>query len=395
MSWEQVISNEVLDIRDGTHDSPKYIDMGYPLITSKNLKQGIIDFSDVSLISEDDYVAINKRSKVDKGDILYSMIGSIGNYALVDEEPNYAIKNVALFKFNDTRLHNKYFLHLLNSFVINRQIEKAMKGGTQKFVSLKILRNLKIPLPPLDQQKQIAKILDTADGYRQKTKALIEKYDALTQSLFLDMFGDPVTNPKGWEQLAMEQIVSEKCPMAYGIVQPGEDLEEGIPVVRPVDFTMKTLKSNGLKKVAIEIANQFDRTKLQGGELLVTVRGTIGLVAIADKELKGANVTRGVVPIWLDNSSNCTLEYLYYLFSNNRFRTFVDGKAKGATLRGLNLKDLRAMLIICPDLQLQKIFTERVKSIEAQKALVQQEFDKADYLFNSLLQKAFKGKLTN
>ena len=147
MRFEQIMSNEVLDIRDGTHESPKYKDTGYPLITSKNLKHGRIDFSDVNFISEEDYISINKRSKVNKGDVLYSMIGSIGNYAFVDNEPNYAIKNVALFRFIDKRLHNKFFLHLINSSIFQRQIEQRMKGGTQKFVSLKILRNLKIPSP--------------------------------------------------------------------------------------------------------------------------------------------------------------------------------------------------------------------------------------------------------
>ncbi|WP_052414899.1 restriction endonuclease subunit S [Jejuia pallidilutea] len=82
------------------------------------------------------------------------MIGSIGNYAIVTESPNYAIKNVALFKFKDENLYNKYFYYVLNSPFLENQIKSQQKGGTQKFVTLKILRNLKIPLPPLDTQKK-------------------------------------------------------------------------------------------------------------------------------------------------------------------------------------------------------------------------------------------------
>ncbi|GAL68326.1 type I restriction-modification system specificity subunit S [Jejuia pallidilutea] len=204
---ELVLSSEILDVRDGTHDSPKYIEKGYPLVTSKNLKQGVICFEDVKYVSEEDYNKINNRSKVDEGDILYSMIGSIGNYAIVTESPNYAIKNVALFKFKDENLYNKYFYYVLNSPFLENQIKSQQKGGTQKFVTLKILRNLKIPLPPLDTQKKIAAILDEADRLRQLNKQLIETYDALTQSLFLEMFGDPVSNPMGWERKSMKSLM--------------------------------------------------------------------------------------------------------------------------------------------------------------------------------------------
>ena len=394
MSLEQVISSEVLDIRDGTHDSPKYTDSGYPLITSKNLKQGKIDFSDVNFISEDDYLAINKRSKVDKGDILYSMIGSIGNYAYVDKEPDYAIKNVALFKFTNEKLYNKYFLHLINSTVIKRQIERTMKGGTQKFVSLKILRNLKIPLPPLDQQKKIAAILDAADTYRQKTKALITKYDELTQSLFLDMFGDPVRNPKRWGILRFDELVADDCPLTYGIVQPGDEFENGIPCVRPVDLKMQYVNLSDLKRIDPEISSKFKRTILKGGEILLSVRGSVGVISIADESLKDSNVTRGIVPIWFDKYLANKL-FFYYLYRTKSIQRRLSELARGATLIQINLKDLRELKLIKPPLEIQNQFAERVQAIEVQKAQAQASLIQAEDLFNSLLQRAFKGELVN
>ena len=98
--WPMVEIDEVCDVRDGTHDSPKYVHDGYPLITSKNLKDGSIDFIDVNLISREDLDAINKRSKVDAGDILMPMIGTIGNPVIADTSCEYAVKNVALIKFH-------------------------------------------------------------------------------------------------------------------------------------------------------------------------------------------------------------------------------------------------------------------------------------------------------
>ena len=393
MSWQEVLSNEVLDIRDGTHDSPKYLDSGYPLITSKNLKQGIIDFSDVSLISEEDYNNINKRSRVNKGDILYSMIGSIGNYALVNKEPHYAIKNVALFKFIDKRLHNKYFLHLINSFVIERQIKKAMKGGTQKFVSLKILRNLKIPLPPLDQQKKIAAILDAADGYRQKTKALIEKYDELTQSLFLDMFGDTWLNPNEYKLQKLSELVNEGKIITYGIVQAGDHVEDGIPYIRTGDIKNGKINTQGLLRTSQEIANSYMRSKCSAGDIIMSIRATVGTIAFLPDEMDGANLTQGTARISTDDKLANPL-FLYHCIKSRGIQLRIDQQTKGATFREIPLTRLRNIEIPLPNLDLQNQFAERVQAIEAQKAQAQASLAQAEDLFNSLLQRAFKGELS-
>ncbi len=158
--WQWVRCAEVIDVRDGTHESPKYQSQGIPLVTSKNLISGKIDFGNVSYISEDDHKQIAKRSKVDKGDILFAMIGTIGNPVLVNIEKEFSIKNVALFKFTHDQVNANYFRYLLESDIIQLQLTKATNGGTQKFVSLKALRDLLIPLPPLETQKRIAALLD-------------------------------------------------------------------------------------------------------------------------------------------------------------------------------------------------------------------------------------------
>ena len=112
--WEQRKLEDICDVRDGTHSSPKYFDNGFPLVTSKNLRDGVIDLSDVQLISKEDYLEINKRSKVDLNDILMSMIGTIGNLALIKEEPTFAIKNVALIKSTD-KVKMDYLFSYLSS----------------------------------------------------------------------------------------------------------------------------------------------------------------------------------------------------------------------------------------------------------------------------------------
>ena len=138
---------EICDVRDGTHDSPKYVNEGIPLITSKNLSRGFIDFSDVNLISNNDFFEINKRSKVDCGDILMPMIGTIGNPVIVkDQNPNFAIKNVALIKQIPNSPNSIYLKAVLEGASFKSYVEKISRGGTQKFLGLGDIRKFEISI---------------------------------------------------------------------------------------------------------------------------------------------------------------------------------------------------------------------------------------------------------
>ena len=153
--WEVISLGKVCDVRDGTHDSPKYFTEGYPLVTSKNVTSGKIDFADCSLICEDDYNKINERSKVDYGDILMPMIGTVGKPVIVDVEAEFAIKNVALIKFyEDSKVINIFVKALLQSDYFDRTVISKIRGGTQKFIALGDIRKLEICLPPMETQKQ-------------------------------------------------------------------------------------------------------------------------------------------------------------------------------------------------------------------------------------------------
>jgi type I restriction enzyme S subunit len=163
---------DIFDVRDGTHDSPKYFDTGYPLITSKNLKNGELTFDKIKFIKEEDYININKRSKVHKGDILFAMIGTIGNPVVISEEPNFAIKNVALIKSN---LQNSsyFYQYYLNSALVLKKMQNESKGATQKFVSLGYMRDFLVPNPDLETQQKIVAQLDQLS---EQTNLLQEKY---------------------------------------------------------------------------------------------------------------------------------------------------------------------------------------------------------------------------
>ena len=170
-------------VRDGTHDTPKYVEEGIPLITSKNLINGKLNYSKIQMISENDHKEISKRSGVDDGDILYAMIGTIGNPVVVKKTSEFSIKNVGLFKKNEDFIKPNYLKYWLDSPQFNNWLKPRLKGTTQKFAPLGLLRSLPVPIAPPEQQKRIvAKIeelfshIDAGIDALKKAKKLLKQY---------------------------------------------------------------------------------------------------------------------------------------------------------------------------------------------------------------------------
>ena len=162
--WEKDYLGVVCDVRDGTHDSPHYHSTGFPLVTSKNVTGGEIDLTDCSLISEADFNKINERSKVNMGDIIMPMIGTVGKPVIVNVEPNFAIKNVSLIKFkDDSRVLNTFVRSLLQSDYFDDAVLSKVRGGTQKFISLGDIRKLAVIVPPMELQEQFAAFVEQTD----------------------------------------------------------------------------------------------------------------------------------------------------------------------------------------------------------------------------------------
>ena len=154
-SWKWCRLSDIINVRDGTHDSPKYVPEGIPLVTSKNLSNGMIDYGNVKYITQENADKINARSMVDDDDILFAMIGSIGNPVLVKKDREFCIKNMALFKkFADTDISMQYMYWFF--FYAQYKLKKEASGGVQAFISLSRFREYLVPLPPYEEQIRIA-----------------------------------------------------------------------------------------------------------------------------------------------------------------------------------------------------------------------------------------------
>lgn len=195
--WPRSRLGDLCDVRDGTHDSPKYTSVGKYLLTSKNFSDGRLDYKGAQFISEADYDAINRRSKVDCGDIIMPMIGTIGSPVLLQDQPDFAIKNVALFKMGRASIRARYLLALLSGPYLEFVQSQRERGGSQKFLSLGDLRSLLVPVPPVGMQIAFERFdcqMDEVRSAMATDSARLNQLFQTLQSQFFSQAPDTITD---------------------------------------------------------------------------------------------------------------------------------------------------------------------------------------------------------
>ncbi len=390
MNLRYVICSEIIDVRDGTHDSPKYIiDGGYPLITSKNINNNKIDFSNVNYISEEDYIKINQRSEVSNGDIIMPMIGTIGNPVIIDTDKKFAIKNVALFKLaNNETILSKYFYYILKTQDIKRQLESNKRGGTQNFVSLKNIRDLKIPLIDILEQKKIVEILDKAQQLIDKRKKQIESLDELVKSQFIEMFGDPITNPKRWNTCELREGIKE---IKYGTSTPPVFSEEGVPFVRATNIKFGRIIENDMKYISEQESKKIEKCKLELGDTIIVRSGAnTGDNAFVSEEYVGAY---GGYDIIVKLNKKINYIFLNAILNSVYREIIIEPLTRRAGQPHLNSGQIQSLVVFMPPIELQNKFADFVKRVDKLKFEMENSLKELEDNFNSLMQKAFKGEL--
>lgn len=266
--------------------------------------------------------------------------------------------------------------------------KNIISGSAQPQITRQGMEKIYIMLCSQEEQKDIVNKLKKTEKIIKLTKQEIQSLDSLIKARFVEMFGDAVDNPMGWEKKQLQEIVTDDCTISYGIVQTGNDQEEGVPVFRPVDIVNRIPKLEELKRTTEEISNKYKRTILKGHEMLITVRANIADTCIVGKEFKGCNVGRGIVPIRTQENI-MVLEFLKYLMDSKHLNDDIKSKAKGITLIQLNMEDLREVELIVPPIEQQKAFVEFAEQVDKSKVKVQKALDETQKLFDSLMQQYF------
>jgi len=342
------------------------------------------------------YIEFIKNKKTlktcDKDDVLIGRYGASIGKILTGLAGAY---NVAIVKtIPDTkRLDRKFLLHLLKGYQFQHFIQNIGSRAAQAGFNKEDLTNFRFGLPPLAEQKKIAAILDAADRLRQKDAQLIAKYNTLSQSLFLDMFGDPVTNPMGWSESKLSNVCSK---ITDGTHHSPPLKESGIPYV-----TAKHVKESGLNFLAkASYVNQENHDEIykrcspvKGDVLYIKDGATTGVACINtfDEEISllSSVALLQVKTAKLNNRFLC-----YWLNHKGIKEKLIQQYMSGAAIQRYTLKKINSFTLMLPPITLQNQFAERIQAIEVQKQQAQASLQKSEDLFNSLLQRAFKGELT-
>lgn len=387
--WEQRKLGDESDVRDGTHDSPKYYDKGYPLVTSKNLKDFGLDLSNVSFISDEDFEVINKRSKVDIGDILFGMIGTIGNPVLVDRA-DFAIKNVALIK-EQKKILNSFLIQILKSPVFDKYIKNENAGGTQKFLSLSKVRDFNFLCPNIDEQNCISaffkKLDDTIALHQRKLDLLKETKKGFLQKMF-PKNGAKVPEirfpgfTEDWEQRRLSDVASIVGGGTPSTSNP-EYWDGDIDWYAPAEIGDQIYVSKSLKTIT-ELGQQKSSAKiLPIGTVLFTSRAGIGNTAILAKEGTTNQGFQSIVPHKNKLDS-------YFIFSRtHELKRYGEVTGAGSTFAEVSGKQMAKMPILIPCINEQRKIGAFFEQLDTTITLHQRELDVLKETKKGFLQKMF------
>lgn len=385
--WEYKKLGEVCEIVTGTTPKtniPEYWGKGHYWVTPAELNDTTVYIDKTERQITDEALSKTKLRLLPVGTVLLSSRAPIGKVAIANAEMycNQGFKNCICSE----AIYNKYLFYFLR--LKKDYLNSLGRGATFKEISKSIVESIKIPLPPLSTQLAIVSELDKINELIRLKKEQLKDFDNLAQSLFYEMFGDPVENEKGWEVKKLNEIVSDNCSISYGIVQPGDGVENGVPVVRPVDMTKTFVSRKGLKNTTKEISDSYKRTILKGNEILMCVRGTTGLISMATPELQGCNVTRGIAPI--ECGPTCDKWFVFYQILNPAIQHHIAEYTRGIALKQINMKDVRDIPLCLPPLSLQRLFAQRIEQIEREKSEVQKSIQDLETLLASRMQYWFE-----
>lgn len=367
----------------------EYYDGGtIPWVKSGELAQSIVESAEEFITPKG--LAESSAKLLEPGAILLAMYGAtVGQVSrlAISAATNQAICHI----YPDTKLCDPDYLYRVLKGAKDKLLAKRVGGG-QPNISQKIVRDLQIPLPPLAEQKRIAAILDAADGLRAKRSESLAQLDTLLQSAFLDMFGDPVTNPKGWKQVELSTLVDLADKINYGVVQPGDDFPGGMPLVRVGDFAGGSLDTSDMKYIDPEIEKKYKRSRLNGRELLVSCVGSIGLVCKVSEAEEGFNVARAVARVPLKEEIN--RDFMLHCLRSASVQRHFQKETRTVSQPTLNISLVKTTPVIQPPTELQQRFATIVESVERQKTRMRAHLAALDALFVSLQSLAFSGNLS-
>jgi type I restriction enzyme S subunit len=377
-------------VLDGTHASPIRTETGVPVLSAQNVKDGVLGFETDRYTSEEEYRSFNSRLALQEGDLLLTIVGTIGRAAVVTVvRPVVFQRSVAVIRPKAGVVDPRFFFHASRTQRFQAQLASSANQSSQAGVYLGRLKKVEIPLPPLAEQRRIAEVLDRAEALRAKRRATLAQLDTLTQSIFLDLFGHPHHNPKRFSREPLGRLC-ERVTVGYVGPMAEEYVERGIPLLRSLNIRRGRIALQDLKFVSPQFHAKLSKSAIRAGDVVTVRTGQPGTTAVVPASLGEANCADLIVmtcgprldPQYLSEALNIWL-----------------GDAKsiqgqvGAIQIHFNIGSAKKLQLPIPPLSLQREFTSRIEAVRELKAAQQASLTDLDALFAVLQHRAFRGEL--
>ena len=379
------LNDVCINITDGSHNPPPGIDFSqHIMLSSKNIDDDYISIDNPRYLSEEDYQNENRRTDIKKGDLLITIVGTVGRVAIVpvDLEGICVQRSVAVLKINQRIVHNRYLMYQLQN--MRPFLEREARGVAQKGIYLKQLSSLSINVPQMDEQRRIAAVLDKVSDLIAKRRQQLDKLDELVKARFVEMFGDPVSNPMGWNVKTFEQV-SE-------LITDGEHITprragKGIYLLSARNVLNHALQVENVDYIdEEEYARIAKRVVPQVGDVLISCSGSIGRSCVVPPKFR-FQMVRSVALIRFCKNVNPV--YAEWLIASDATQRQILQSATQSSQANLFQSKIRQLYGIFPPKEIQDQFAAFVAKIYKSKLTIQQSLDKLEVLKKALMQQYF------
>jgi len=365
---------------------PQFWDGDIPWITPADLSnhEGIYFYGTPKRISKAGFDSCS-TAMLPAGSILFSSRAPIGHCALTAYPActNQGFKTIVPNKRLDP-VYGYFALKFLTPTIV-----ALGRGATFAEINKELFESVQVPYCDLPEQRRIAGRLEQANRLLRTRRYALELTGAFLPAAFLILFGDPIANPHGFRVEALEDLIQPTRPISYGILMPGPDVPTGVPYIRVTDIQDGQVVTALVRRTTREIDQAYKRSKLKAGDLLLSIRGHVGRMAIVPACLDGANITQDTARL----ATVDTLEphYLMACLASRGMQHRMVGLTRGAAVQGINLGDVKELPIPVPPLPLQQKFAALVERVERLRIVQRESLRLAEHLFASLLHRAFGG----
>ncbi len=367
-------------------------------LTTKNVSKKGFNFDSTQFISKSKD-EILRKGRLERNDLVITTRGTVGNIAFFNQDVPFDIirinSGMAIIRITTKDLSYSFVNTYLKGDIFYRYVTQIISGSAQPQITITKLKNLTIPIPPLPQQEKIVKVLDISSQLIEKQELLIKEYDLFLKSKFIEMFGDPIKNPMGWNFSILPNLVAK--PTMNGLYVPKEEYIDGVyEMIHMSDAFYGKASSGSLKKVKLT-DRYFQKYKLTDDDLLITRRSLTyeGAAKPCLIETKGENLVfeSSLIRVSLDILKMLPLFLYYYLSCNSARKKHLLKYVTKSTISGINQSNLNKVKILTPPIVLQNKFAKIVEKIETIKTQETKKLEHLQTLHKSLMDKAFKGEI--